>query len=78
MGFVSSSVYLVLFGSVVGDSNFFSIGLEIFISYVLVRTGSGGLIIGAPLIGTGPLAGPLIAGGPRIKGVGCCGLISGC
>jgi len=36
----------------------------------LTSTGGGGRRIGVPLIGTGPLAGPLIGGGPRTYGAG--------
>lgn len=53
-----------------GESNFVTTGLGSTTYWFLTRTGGGGRSTGDPLIGKGPLAVPLIVGGPRIYGTG--------
>ena len=54
----------------VGESNLVITGLGSITYWFLTRTGGGGRSTGDPLIGKGPLAVPLIGGGPRIYGTG--------
>jgi hypothetical protein len=54
----------------VGESNLVITGLGSTTYWFLTRTGGGGRSTGDPLIGKGPLAIPLIGGGPRIYGTG--------
>ena len=54
----------------VGESNLVITGLGSITYWFLTRTEVGGRITGDPLIGKGPLAVPLIGGGPRIYGTG--------